>query len=614
MSPRHFIDELRGTLQSADLSKWEAPQLELIKQFMQLCRDAGRRLSQCESLLQKNLQSEALQLAQAEPDLLDLVTMLDIPEREILEQVCLSQKIATPPALNLSTAQALEQAYLKVQPLEELLKKHRLLALARAPLPKRRELLQVIARIDHENPIWEDDLKSWEAEIIKHVQEKLRSNRFLNDADEVLKYADVLNDGQWLIVPPPKLIEALENARKTAEQVKARQTFLALKDQLQEAFLTKNLAQARDLREQWRVTAMAAGLAFRDSITQHVADAFNWLDAVEAAEKLREEQQNALAQLNKALEVGAVVELVEDRWKAYLATGAKPSAQMTERYQRHVSRRLELREDRRKLTWVMVGVGATVVLVVGALIVLQVRHLSQLSQSTAALQYYLKENQLEEFRGYYERLLRDHGDLVREPVVDEIYHQFRQRMDAIERKSQEIVDALAALNTAPESEREPDSALKASALLGQASAAETDQLQRGLAAHAAKYSRWTVSERQKLAADVEGFQQVVKDWAGRVDLPPADLEKRREQVEDLKQRLKQSPLSDAERNTLGMQILQFDVRLTEWQQRLSDHRATDLLAVALTSALGPPQKSVDKYSQAIRDFVSQHPKHPLQAI
>ncbi|MGC3971093.1 MAG: hypothetical protein QM775_28285 [Pirellulales bacterium] len=382
--PRKTIDELRSILQSADLTQWQPAQIELFKEYTNLCREATRRLSECESLLGKNLYSEAVQLSQASPDLLELVVLLDIPEREALEQVSISQKIQTPPSLNMATFRAIEQAYLKLQPLEELLKHHRLLALARAPLTARRKVLQQIAERDHDNPIWKQDLVFWEKELLKQLQEKLKRNDFLNSPDLVLEQAEALHDGSWLAQPPPKLLSELEKAERVAEQVKARQAFMQMKDKIQDAFHVSDRKRITQLREEWKRTAQAAGLSIQDSITQHVADAFRWIADIEAAESQKVEQAAALSKLNKALDSDVSVEVVQDRWNAFVNTGAVPTPILQERYDRHISRRLELRQDRRKLVWVAIGGGVLALLIVATIVVIQVRQNSQLGQAELA--------------------------------------------------------------------------------------------------------------------------------------------------------------------------------------------------------------------------------------
>src|SRR5207237_43487 len=63
-----------------------------------------------------------------------------------------------PPKLLLETAEALNRAYADEAPLEGLLKKHRLLALARAPLPARLDVMRKIAALDRGNAAWAQDI------------------------------------------------------------------------------------------------------------------------------------------------------------------------------------------------------------------------------------------------------------------------------------------------------------------------------------------------------------------------------------------------------------------------------------------------------------------------
>src|SRR5436190_1431317 len=67
-----------------------------------------------------------------------------------------------PPAFRFDIAAALNHEYVLAAPLEGLLKQHRLLALARASLAERLAILREIARRDLANPVWNQDIATFE--------------------------------------------------------------------------------------------------------------------------------------------------------------------------------------------------------------------------------------------------------------------------------------------------------------------------------------------------------------------------------------------------------------------------------------------------------------------
>ena len=77
--------------------------------YYEACSETNRRLRECGDLLRKGHRSEAIQLAKIEPDLLDMVELLD-PQREAwLKHLSLEP----PPELDLVIAAELNQAMLE---------------------------------------------------------------------------------------------------------------------------------------------------------------------------------------------------------------------------------------------------------------------------------------------------------------------------------------------------------------------------------------------------------------------------------------------------------------------------------------------------------------------
>ena len=133
----------------------------------------NQRLRQVGQLLKRGLRGEALQLTEEEPNLLDFVGMLDFPELPAWRELLKRWGMAPPPALLIDLAADINQAYADQQPLESLLKQHRLLALARAPLAARTRILRQIRQADAANMAWEEDLKILETARIRQLDQEI---------------------------------------------------------------------------------------------------------------------------------------------------------------------------------------------------------------------------------------------------------------------------------------------------------------------------------------------------------------------------------------------------------------------------------------------------------
>ncbi len=158
---QRVVDEIRAFLQGTDQTLTDGLK-ELASLYGDACREVNQRLRRCEEYLKKGLRGEAIHYAEAEPVLLDVVAVLDFPERSDFHETLIFYALPEPPQLLLKIAKDLNQAYAEEQPLEELLPRHRRLALLRAPVLERLQVLRQIAELDQDNPLWGEDVRLFE--------------------------------------------------------------------------------------------------------------------------------------------------------------------------------------------------------------------------------------------------------------------------------------------------------------------------------------------------------------------------------------------------------------------------------------------------------------------
>ena len=101
-------------------------------------RSANKRLRECDTLLADGHRSEAIQLAEQEPNLLELVSILDFPELPEWNDFVAELGLTVTPELQIDIATDLNGAYADDEPLERLMRRFRVHSLARAPLRSRR--------------------------------------------------------------------------------------------------------------------------------------------------------------------------------------------------------------------------------------------------------------------------------------------------------------------------------------------------------------------------------------------------------------------------------------------------------------------------------------------
>src|SRR5437870_5558580 len=131
LQQKRIIDDIRAFIYSSDQTRSEELD-ELARHYAQACRAANDRLNRCGDFLEKGLRTQAIGLAEAEPDLLDLLAVLNFPELDEWKDLAATYGLPTFQPLRLDVADGINQAYAQEKQVEKLLRRHRRLALAKA--------------------------------------------------------------------------------------------------------------------------------------------------------------------------------------------------------------------------------------------------------------------------------------------------------------------------------------------------------------------------------------------------------------------------------------------------------------------------------------------------
>jgi hypothetical protein len=177
----------------------------LAAEYAQIANDVNSRLAECIAFLRKGLRSEALQRATMKPGVLEMAAELDFPELEEWIEILQFCDIEPPQLVDRDAAAQLHEAFIEEQPLEELLKQHRRLAIAKAPLAWRLKVLRQIASVDSMNPVWHDDIRQWETVRLKQITSDVGKLRSDPHATEDLRQLSEELHSRWLVEPPSEL-------------------------------------------------------------------------------------------------------------------------------------------------------------------------------------------------------------------------------------------------------------------------------------------------------------------------------------------------------------------------------------------------------------------------
>jgi hypothetical protein len=336
VDPQRVVEGIRSLLYAGQAPPLDALQA-LAADYAEACKEVNRRLARCEEFLRQGLRAEAIHFAQAEPNVLDLLAVLDFAERPHWDQLLASCSLSAAPVFRMETATALNRAYAEAQPLEHLLRQHRLLALGRAPLGERLAVLRQLAQCDAQNPVWRQDVATFESVRVEQLQQEvagLMQQSSMPPLEKVQGLLEEVQGGTWRLGPPPPgLLAALQEMYQRVNTNRVQGRLNVLSRELPFAQRNKDEAQARQLMVEWQQMIAQIPLPPSDPRCVAVAGVVRWLEKLDGQHANAVTHQQDLVALQEALRRPAIREReLEALYFAAVESGGKVPPPMEAAY------------------------------------------------------------------------------------------------------------------------------------------------------------------------------------------------------------------------------------------------------------------------------------------
>lgn len=397
------VDQIRELLERQDGISSEAMS-PLAQAYSAEVSQVNDRLTACIALLRKGLRSEAIQQANLRPNLIDWCAQLDFPEVEEWCEILQFLQVPVPRALNRDAVRQLQDSLIEEQPLEEVLRQHRRLAIAKAPLAWRLKVLRRIAAIDSTNTVWGQDIETWE---------KARLGELTNEVDAAVKEGShghcmaltkELSARDWRIQPPVELVKTVQNAANRLEYARQSKLLAAIAGKLNDAFCSHDQPACRIERDAFQSLTAEMKAPPSLEIKELAEPALLWLEQIDSELLAYEGHLQAVADLEAALEGKSNILSINRTYAAATRSGEELEPSLERRY-RAVLGELQLRA-RRGMVLRVVGVVAATLLAAIAFGAWQWRSLRDrdVHASVLALQTMLDEGKLSEAQQYLDGL------------------------------------------------------------------------------------------------------------------------------------------------------------------------------------------------------------------
>ena len=518
-----IIEEIQDLLISP-FGVSEPELMDIAGRHEEFVAEASEWMLAVDKLLQKGLRTEAIELAEREPNLNEVIIALDFPELDAWNELLLKNDMQPISELPEGVAEELNDAYGVSTSLEKLMQQHRNAALARAPLSTRLRILRLLESRDSGNPAWAQDIRSFESARLADLR---------SEVDDAIKTADVnvltqlereLNDPAWKTPVPPELKRRACDASAVLQKQNSLREMQAIAYQISDAFADFNLQQATPLYKRFNALNLIANLQSTDRIFDIAGPALDWVrDELRKAEQDLH-FQNSVALIEAGIDQGSTV--IELERLAHEAT--RFDHMLPEKLERRLHDRLEIlrvmAERRRKsITLVTVFASVLVVAAIGYSIYafrlrteLQ-RHRIQLS---ALMEEATTSGIMEPLDQYFELLSRERRSVSESAVITGLRQQYESLRLQQEGRRSQLEGKLAIAMEAIAASTVPSEFDKAFLMLKEAEEVALNDLEKSAVLKAE-------SEGFRRKEEVQGsidtaFQQSIRDVSERVAQLPTD--------------------------------------------------------------------------------------------
>jgi hypothetical protein len=451
-----IVDEIRAFVQATDQTR--TPALEsLAGAYAQACTEVSRRLSRCQQLLQQGLRTEAIHLAETEPRLLDAISTLDFPERPEWDELVQIYGLPAAAKILMEGASFLNEAYALEDPLQDLLRTHRRLALSRAPVRSRIDVIRKLAAQDSNNPVWTEDLRRFEKARFREIQHEAADAGRRHDVVAIGHLLGELSNQTWVEPPPPFLVQAVRKADAQFRGLRNRAILTDLETQLNDAFGAFDLLRGRLVRDQWLAMVESMGLTANDPVHERVAPPLAWLEKQDLRDEADRRHEQAIRALNKALDNPERIAPAELE-RLGNAVLCHERGMSESQHSRFLARLLKEQATAERRQQVLIGAAGSAAVLCLCLIGYSIHRHSRLNDATAAAKAVsdmLELGELEQAGDFLKKLSKADADLLDCPAMVEARTRFQAIQDKDVERQSKFEEAFRQAESAPLARKPP---------------------------------------------------------------------------------------------------------------------------------------------------------------
>lgn len=256
---------------------WDEETADLAASYTALVKEANERLRRCAEYHRRGMRSEAVHLAECQPQLVELAEALRLPDPVTWARACTAHGLPPPPELLTDGLNEIESAFAVERALEPLLARNRLLALAQSPVRDRLEVLRAIAQQDPDNQCWDEGLRILDVARFKEMRAEAKLAFRAHDCAALERLEAEIESKELRAPVPADLKDGLGKALNSVRLDAARKKLMPLLAQLEAARVAENYEQGSELLGQWQETIDAGKVVLPADLQQKIRPTIVWL-------------------------------------------------------------------------------------------------------------------------------------------------------------------------------------------------------------------------------------------------------------------------------------------------------------------------------------------------
>lgn len=295
---RDLLRKIMALLDSSDLTNTEERK-KLAEEYSEACKEYESAVSECQTLLERKMVTEATTLAEKK-DLLKVGAALRFSERPLLLDMCKMYGWPIPEEIRLDVIEELFKTAAGGVDVARLIAQYRQV-MRSDNVQEKVFLLRKICKLDPK-PEWKDTLVAAEKLWLKNLMDKAKEAILQENPEQVQFYSELLGSSSWTVQVPDVVLKKLRGLVEKYHQDDLAQRAENLCSQIGVALSLFDFDAMQYGLNKWDAFVQTEGYDVPEHLAEQISNAKTWFTEEAARREKQQQAERLIAGLQAALE------------------------------------------------------------------------------------------------------------------------------------------------------------------------------------------------------------------------------------------------------------------------------------------------------------------------